>query len=66
MVSRLRREGRTIQEAVDDIGAMLDERYKIWNDAGPQIPSWGKEIDDKVETLIQLYLNMAVGTLHWR
>lgn len=66
MIARLRREGRSIQEAVDDVGAMLDDRYQIWIDAGPQIPSWGCEIDEKVKVLLQLYLNMAAGTLHWR
>lgn len=65
-ITRLCMRGLTVQEAVDQVGDMLDERYETWHVAQKTLPSWGPEIDRQVATLLELYVRLPLGTLHWR
>lgn len=49
---------------------MLDERYAsaLAAFADPQLSrkQWGEGVDEQVKIMLQLYIRLAVGTLHWR
>jgi hypothetical protein len=64
-VLRLVAQGYTIQQAIDKVGEMLDERYNIWDAAVASLPSWGKETDEQVAKVLDLYSRTALGALHW-
>ncbi|KAF7336059.1 Terpene cyclase [Mycena sanguinolenta] len=65
-VLRLMAQGLTVQQAIDHISDMLDERYERWHTAVASLPSWGKDTDTQVAKLLDLYLRTALGALHWR
>ncbi|KAF2103158.1 terpenoid synthase [Rhizodiscina lignyota] len=49
--------GLSTQEAFDEIGLLLDERFKKWDSLMATLPSWGEENDRQV----QLYLDGVKG-----
>ena len=61
-------EGCTVQQAVDRISAMLDERYATVLDAFADLQlsqnQWGEGVDEQVKTMMELYIRLAVGSLH--
>ncbi|KXJ93672.1 Presilphiperfolan-8-beta-ol synthase [Microdochium bolleyi] len=60
-------KGHTIQQAIDEVSDMLDERYAAWHAAVDALPvsSWGPEIEAQVRKLLELYIRIPIGTLHW-
>lgn len=66
IVTRLRDQGLTMQEAVDEVGRRLERCFVKWHTAHAEIPSWGDAIDAQVPRLIDVYRDVALGCLHWR
>ncbi|EHK20868.1 uncharacterized protein TRIVIDRAFT_59217 [Trichoderma virens Gv29-8] len=54
------------QEAMNKIGKMLDDCYKSWHSAVDELPTWGEEIDRDVLKYLEACHNVGLGNLHWR
>ncbi|CAJ2505787.1 Uu.00g131810.m01.CDS01 [Anthostomella pinea] len=54
-----------LQEAIDNIGVMLDACYRRWYKSLAEMPIWGKEIDNEVLRYLDGIRNVALGSLHW-
>ncbi|KAF7596078.1 hypothetical protein BBP40_003340 [Aspergillus hancockii] len=65
LITLLKAKGRSIQEAVDEIGAMIDDCYKRWYRALANLPVFGEHIDHEVLKFIDACRNVALGNLHW-
>lgn len=59
-------EGRTIQEAFDEVERSLSQCYRDWYLALAKLPSWGEEIDAQVQMYIEGVQNAALANIHWR
>lgn len=66
IVLRLCDLGLTMQEAVDKVGELLRDSFEKWHTSRAQIPSWGGLIDENVHKLLNVYRNLALGSLYWR
>ena len=53
--------GLTLQEAVDYVGNLCSETINAFIENKKRIPSWGKEIDDMVETYVKGLQDWIVG-----
>ncbi|ORY57507.1 isoprenoid synthase domain-containing protein [Pseudomassariella vexata] len=58
-------QGKSLQEAVDVVGDMLDACYRRWYRALADMPIWGAEIDREVLRYLDGIRNVALGSLHW-
>lgn len=58
--------GLTPQEAMDKTGAMLDACFAQWHANRAQVPSWGVEMDAQVKELLDIFRDLALGSLNWR
>ncbi|KAF3216768.1 hypothetical protein TWF106_008169 [Orbilia oligospora] len=61
----LLKQGYSLQEAIDEAGKMVIDRYKMWEQAVRDLPSWGEEIDAVVLKLIQAYSDVCWGDTMW-
>jgi len=59
-------QGLSTQQAVDQIGAMIDECYKRWYTALANMPIWGENVDRQVLKFVDACRNVALGNLYWR
>ncbi|KAI1337721.1 isoprenoid synthase domain-containing protein [Xylariaceae sp. FL0016] len=66
MINILRAQGLSLQEAIDEVGVMLDACYKRWYSALAKMPVWGSRIDKEVLRYLDGIRNVALGSLHWR
>ncbi|KAF2674995.1 terpenoid synthase [Microthyrium microscopicum] len=62
VISLLRAQGRSAQEAMDQCGTYLDQVYHDWYETRAKLPSFGKEVDDKVQDYIENVLLVSVRT----
>ncbi|KAF3316442.1 hypothetical protein TWF173_002284 [Orbilia oligospora] len=58
-------QGYSLQGAIDEAGKMVLDRYKIWEQAVRDLPSWGEEIDTVVLKLVQAYSDVCWGNMNW-
>ncbi|KAF3150973.1 hypothetical protein TWF594_008191 [Orbilia oligospora] len=65
IISVLLRQGYSLQGAIDEAGKMVLDRYKIWEQAVRDLPSWGEEIDAVVLKLVQAYSDVCWGNMNW-
>ncbi|KAI1419590.1 Presilphiperfolan-8-beta-ol synthase [Xylaria sp. FL1777] len=65
LISILSEQNKTIQEAVDTIGALIDNCYKRWYTALAEMPSYGEQIDSQVLDFVEVCRFVALGNLHW-
>ncbi|KAK6342986.1 hypothetical protein TWF718_008364 [Orbilia javanica] len=65
LISVLLKQGYSLQEAIDEAGKMVLDRYKIWEQAVRDLPSWGKEIDEVVLKLVRAYSDVCWGNMNW-
>ncbi|KAF3288574.1 hypothetical protein TWF970_005637 [Orbilia oligospora] len=65
IISVLLRQGYSLQDAIDEAGKMVLDRYKIWEQAVRDLPSWGEEVDAVVLKLVQAYSNVCWGNMNW-
>ncbi|KAI0887012.1 Presilphiperfolan-8-beta-ol synthase [Annulohypoxylon maeteangense] len=65
LIAALMSQDRTLQQAVDEIGSMLDNCYRRWYTALAQTPVYGEEIDLAVLKFAEACRCTAVGNLHW-
>ncbi|KAF3761240.1 hypothetical protein M406DRAFT_65720 [Cryphonectria parasitica EP155] len=61
----LRNQNLSEQQAIDEIGEMLDERYREWYRALAEMPIWGEKVDRDVLKYIWGCQAVALGNLHW-
>lgn len=66
MVAVCRMNGSSAQAAFDQIAAMVDARFVLWDQAVKALPSWGPEIDAQVRQYIQGIQNIVQANLSWR
>jgi hypothetical protein len=62
----LKEQGLSMQQAVDEIGHLLNVRYKRWYAALANMPILGEKSDRQVLKFVELCQNVAVGSLYWR
>ncbi|KAI0206676.1 Presilphiperfolan-8-beta-ol synthase [Astrocystis sublimbata] len=65
LISILSEQNKTIQEAIDTIGALIDHCYKRWYIALAEMPSYGEHIDNQVLRFVEVCRYVALGNLHW-
>jgi hypothetical protein len=65
MVASCRMAGQSPQEAFDTVGALLEERYKEWETAITDLPSWGPEIDAQVARYVEGIQNVVQANVTW-
>ncbi|KAK6505688.1 hypothetical protein TWF481_007581 [Arthrobotrys musiformis] len=65
IISVLLRQGKTLQEAIDEAGQLVLDRYKVWEQAERDLPSWGEEIDAVVRKLVKAYSDVCWGNMNW-
>ncbi|KAL7934326.1 terpenoid synthase [Trichoderma chlorosporum] len=65
LITILKAQNISDQEAMDTIGKMLDDCYKSWNSALDKLPAWGEEIDREVAKYLDACRNVGLGNLHW-
>ncbi|KGO75960.1 Terpenoid synthase [Penicillium italicum] len=66
LIFLLRAQGLSMQEAVDEIGEMLNNCYRRWYSALQKMDIWGEHIDKQLLAFIDACRNVALGNLHWR
>ncbi|PTB52278.1 hypothetical protein M431DRAFT_497584 [Trichoderma harzianum CBS 226.95] len=66
LVTILKAHDLSDQEAMNNIGKMLDDCYETWYSALDKLPSWGEEIDREVIKYMDACRNVGLGNLHWR
>ena len=66
MVALCRLKGMTAQEAFDQVGSLLQDRYQRWDVLETYIPSWGEVVDPEVEKYISGIKTVVRANLHWR
>ncbi|OHE93161.1 hypothetical protein CORC01_11573 [Colletotrichum orchidophilum] len=65
LIALLKSRGYSTQEAIDEIGDMIDECYRDWYLALAKMPVCGENIDREVIRYLQGCRNVALGNLHW-
>ncbi|TFB01049.1 Presilphiperfolan-8-beta-ol synthase [Trichoderma ghanense] len=65
LVTILKAQHLSDQEAMDEIGRMLDACYEAWYSALDGLPVWGAEIDREVRRYLDACRNVGLGNLHW-
>ncbi|KAK8032164.1 isoprenoid synthase domain-containing protein [Apiospora arundinis] len=65
IINILRGQGKTLQEAIDGTGQMIDGCYQRWYEALLKMPSWGSTIDRNVYIYLEGIRNIALGCLLW-
>jgi hypothetical protein len=66
IITLLKGQGCSTQEAVDKVGETLDNCYKSWYRALAELPIWGEKIDREVLRYLDACRDVALGNLHWR
>lgn len=56
----------SMQEAVDEVGRMLEKCFDKWHKARASIPSWGEDTDEQVRKLLNVFRDVTLGCLYWR
>jgi hypothetical protein len=62
----MERDHLTIQEALDEIGSMINNCYRRWYLTLADLPSNGEKIDREVMKFVEVCRAMAHGNLYWR
>ncbi|KAI1091352.1 Presilphiperfolan-8-beta-ol synthase [Rostrohypoxylon terebratum] len=65
LITLLMAKGMSIQQAVDEIGVMVDNRYKQWYTNLAELPPYGEKVDRQVLMFIETCRQSAFGNLHW-
>nr|AHY23930.1 terpene synthase [Hypoxylon sp. E7406B] len=65
LIRLLMEQGLSLQQAVDEIGSMISNRYKDWFFALADLPSYGEEIDRQALLFAEVCRHVALGNLHW-
>ncbi|KAL6883036.1 isoprenoid synthase domain-containing protein [Trichoderma longibrachiatum] len=65
LVTILKAQNLSDQEAMDKIGTMLDACYETWYSALGELPVWGAETDQEVRRYLDACRNVGLGNLHW-
>ncbi|KAJ0328322.1 hypothetical protein COL5a_005098 [Colletotrichum fioriniae] len=61
----LKSQGHSTQEAIDEIGDMIDECYRNWYLALSKMPICGEKVDQEVIRYLDGCRDVALGNLHW-
>lgn len=66
VIGILRAQGYTLQEAMDEAGRMIQQRYRRWYMALADMPSWGSQVDRVVLKYLDGLRGIVLGSLLWR
>ncbi|KAJ8133549.1 hypothetical protein O1611_g72 [Lasiodiplodia mahajangana] len=61
----LQGKGLSIQQSIDQIGAMMNDRYRGWYTSLAELPSYGRKIDREVLKFVEVCRLVALGNLYW-
>jgi hypothetical protein len=62
----LKDQGRSTQQAIDELGEMIHNCCKRWYTALANMPTWREEVDREALKFLEGCRNAALGNLHWR
>ncbi|KAI2771552.1 terpenoid synthase [Daldinia loculata] len=65
LIPLLEKQGMSVQQSIDKIGAMISDRCKRWYTTLAELPSYGENVDREVLLFVELCRNIALGNLHW-
>ncbi|KAF4773240.1 hypothetical protein HER10_EVM0007807 [Colletotrichum scovillei] len=65
LITLLKSQGHSTQEAIDEIGDMIDECYRDWYLALSKMPICGEKVDQEVIRYLDGCRDVALGNLHW-
>ncbi|KAI0169616.1 Presilphiperfolan-8-beta-ol synthase [Hypoxylon sp. FL1284] len=65
LIALLMEQDKTLQQAVDEIGAMIDNCYRRWYIALAELEPYGESIDGEVLKFVEVCRFVALGNLHW-
>ncbi|KAK1712991.1 Presilphiperfolan-8-beta-ol synthase [Colletotrichum acutatum] len=65
LIALLKSQGHSTQEAIDEIGDMIDECYRDWYLALSKMPICGEKVDQEVIRYLDGCRDVALGNLHW-
>jgi len=68
IISLVQKNGQnlSVQQAMNEVGAMLDDCYRRWYIALAGLPVWGEKIDREVLRFVTVCRDVALGNLYWR
>ena len=68
IISLVQKNGQnlSVQQAMNEVGAMLDGCYRRWYIALAELPVWGEKIDREVLRFVTVCRDVALGNLYWR
>ena len=61
----MRQQNLSLQAAVDYVGDLCKASIDRFEAGRQDLPSWGSEVDHKVQTYVQGLQDWIVGSLHW-
>ncbi|KAK0642986.1 isoprenoid synthase domain-containing protein [Cercophora newfieldiana] len=64
-LARKGNQGLSAQQAMDEVGVMMDNCYQRWYRALATMPVWGEKIDREVLRFVGICRDVALGNLHW-
>ncbi|KAF9885940.1 hypothetical protein FE257_012230 [Aspergillus nanangensis] len=65
LIKLLTEQGHSLQEAMDEVGAITNNCYKRWYTALANMDIWGEYIDRQVLAFLDICRDVALGNLHW-
>lgn len=65
VIGILRAQGYSLQEAMDEAGRMIQQRYRRWYMALADMPSWGSQMDRVVLKYLDGLRGIVLGSLLW-
>ncbi|KAI8292528.1 putative fructose-bisphosphate aldolase [Colletotrichum sp. SAR 10_98] len=61
----MEKDGLSIQQAMDEIGNMVNQCYRRWYLALAELPSYGEKIDREAMRFVAVCRALAQGNLYW-
>ncbi|KAK2774731.1 hypothetical protein CKAH01_13065 [Colletotrichum kahawae] len=62
----MEKDGLSVQQAMDEIGNMVNQCYRRWYLALAELPSYGEKIDREAMRFVDVCRALAQGNLYWR
>lgn len=66
LITLLKAQGKTTQEALDEIDVMMQSIFKRWYKALADVPIYGEKLDREVLKFVDACRDVALGNLYWR
>ena len=66
IIALIRGRGKTAQEAFDEVGVLLQQRYRDFYLAQADLPHVNQEIDIDIQKYVEGVRNIMKANLNWR